>query len=121
MTPSVDDACVESPISNGEGVSRNSTITHNRQSPRDKAGQLNLNKELITPEKDGNKLPAQAQDECTPVQQTPKTKRTRNSTRLKKVDSPLDIGSKCQMDSEHKVKAFRLVEERENALWSCSF
>lgn len=43
----------------------------------------------ITPEKDGNKLPAQAQDECTPVQQTPKTKRTRNSTRLKKVDSPL--------------------------------
>ena len=43
----------------------------------------------ITPEKDGNKLSTQAQDECTPVQQKPKTKRTRKSTRIKKVDSPL--------------------------------
>ena len=42
-----------------------------------------------TPQKDGIKHSAQAQDECTPVHQKPKTKRTKKSTRIKKVDSPL--------------------------------
>ena len=43
----------------------------------------------ITPGSDEDKLSGQPQDECTPVQQKPKTKRTRKSTRIKKVDSPL--------------------------------
>lgn len=43
----------------------------------------------ITPGKDENKSLPQAQDECTPVQKQTKTKRSRKSTKTKKVDSPL--------------------------------
>lgn len=43
----------------------------------------------ITPEKEADNSLPQAQDECTPVQKQTKAKRSRKSTRTKKVDSPL--------------------------------
>ncbi|KAG0606751.1 hypothetical protein M758_9G164300 [Ceratodon purpureus] len=94
VTPGMDDSCAERLTSNAEDVSRDSTLNHNCQSPGHEAGPLNVCKELITPGSDEDKLSGQPQDECTPVQQKPKTKRTRKSTRIKKVDSPLDAGSK---------------------------
>lgn len=103
VTPGVDESRLERANTYGESVSND--VNLNGQSPPGNVGRLSPDKELITPGKDGSKRSAEAQDECTPVLRKPKPKRSRKGTKAKKVDSPLDAGSKW---SDGKRKSTRI-------------